>query len=77
MEPHQYQELIGLIHRLLAEQTNTREKLTQELATYKHNLQDAQKELEYLRGQLRMQEIVLAAKEETIMLLRASFNRPN
>jgi len=37
----------------------------------------AEKEIEYLRGQLKMQETVLAAKEETISLLRATFNRPN
>lgn len=43
----------------------------------KNDLEKAQREIEYLRGQLLMQETVLAAKEETITLLRASFNRPN
>lgn len=41
------------------------------------DLKAAQKEIEHLQAQLRMQETVLAAKEETITLLRASFNRPN
>lgn len=47
------------------------------LADCQSDLEKAQREIEYLRGQLQMQETVLAAKEETIMLLRASFNRPN
>jgi len=47
------------------------------LADCKTDLEKAQREIEYLRGQLLMQETVLAAKEETITLLRASFNRPN
>jgi transcriptional regulator with XRE-family HTH domain len=47
------------------------------LANCKTDLEKAQREIEYLRGQLLMQETVLAAKEETITLLRASFNRPN
>jgi voltage-gated potassium channel len=34
-------------------------------------------QLEHLQAQLQMQETVLAAKEETIKLLRASFPRPN
>ncbi|WP_460585872.1 hypothetical protein [Hymenobacter arcticus] len=41
------------------------------------DLRAAQREIEHLQAQLRMQETVLAAKEETITLLRASFNRPN
>jgi len=47
------------------------------LADCKNDLDKAQREIEYLRGQLKMQETVLAAKDETITLLRASFNRPN
>jgi hypothetical protein len=47
------------------------------LADCQNDLEKAQREIEYLRGQLQMQETVLAAKEETITLLRASFNRPN
>lgn len=54
---------------------NTQNNLT--LADCKNDLEKAQREIEYLRGQLLMQETVLAAKEETITLLRASFNRPN
>lgn len=54
---------------------NTQNNLT--LADCKTDLERAQREIEYLRGQLLMQETVLAAKEETITLLRASFNRPN
>jgi hypothetical protein len=48
-----------------------------ELEDCKRGLNEAQREIEYLRGQLKMQETVLAAKDETITLLRASFNRPN
>jgi hypothetical protein len=48
-----------------------------ELEDCKRGLNEAQREIEYLRGQLKMQESVLAAKDETITLLRASFNRPN
>jgi hypothetical protein len=54
---------------------NTMNNLT--LDDCKNDLEKAQREIEYLRGQLKMQETVLAAKEETITLLRASFNRPN
>ena len=44
---------------------------------YKAQLDKAVSENELLRGQLKMQESIIAAKEETISLLRASFNRPN
>ena len=47
------------------------------LESCQRDLKAAQKEIEHLQAQLRMQETVLAAKEETITLLRASFNRPN
>lgn len=47
------------------------------LESCQRDLATAQKEIEHLQVQLRMQETVLAAKEETITLLRASFNRPN
>jgi len=30
-----------------------------------------------LRDQLKMQDALIAAKDETISLLRASYNRPN
>jgi hypothetical protein len=43
----------------------------------KRDLEAAQRENEYLRGKLQDKEELLAAKEETITLLRASFNRPN
>jgi hypothetical protein len=41
------------------------------------DLEAAQRENEYLRGKLQDKEELLAAKDETITLLRASFNRPN
>ena len=47
------------------------------LEDYQRDLATAQKEIEHLQAQLRMQETVLAAKEETITLLRSAFNRPN
>lgn len=37
----------------------------------------AEKEIEHLRTQLTMQAALLASKDETITLLRASYNRPN
>lgn len=43
----------------------------------KRDLEAAQRENEYLRGKLQDKEELLAAKDETITLLRASFNRPN
>jgi hypothetical protein len=43
----------------------------------KRDLEAAQRENEYLRGKLQDKEALLAAKDETITLLRASFNRPN
>jgi voltage-gated potassium channel len=38
---------------------------------------ELRREVEQLRAQVKLQETVLAAKEETITLLRASFNQPN
>lgn len=35
------------------------------------------KEIEFLKAQLAMKDIVIAAKDETIDLLKAAFNRPN
>ena len=35
------------------------------------------KEIELLREQLAMKDTVIAAKDETIDLLKAAFNRPN
>jgi len=50
----------------------------------KSDLEKAQREIEYLRGQLTPAEalaaskdVTIAAKEETISLLRATYNRPN
>jgi hypothetical protein len=43
----------------------------------KRDLEAAQRENEYLRGKLQDKEELLAAKEETINLLKANFNRPN
>lgn len=77
MEPQQYQELLGLIQRLLIEQTNTKEKLTHELSDSKHDLQMAQREIEHLRGQLEDKVALVAAKDETIRLLRGMYDRPN
>jgi hypothetical protein len=37
----------------------------------------AEKELEYLKAQLAMKDALLPSKEETLALLRASYNRPN
>ena len=37
----------------------------------------AEKDIEALRMQLAMKDALLAAKEETITLLRGSYNRPN
>jgi hypothetical protein len=37
----------------------------------------AEKEVEYLRAQLQSKDIMIAAKDETITLLRASYTRPN
>lgn len=84
MEPQQYQELLGLVQRLLVEQTTAKEKLTQELNDYKHNLQMAQREIELLRDQLRRADALTAAKDaliviqaENLNLLRGGLNRPN
>ena len=43
----------------------------------KNQLALAEKEIAHLRTQLEMQAALLASKEETISLLRGSYNRPN
>jgi DNA-binding transcriptional regulator YiaG len=48
-----------------------------ELETLKNQLLLAEKDIESLRNQLTMTNALLAAKEETITLLRSAFNRPN
>lgn len=48
-----------------------------ELDDCKRDLEAAQREVEHLRGRLQDKEALLAAKDDTINLLRASFNRQN
>lgn len=48
-----------------------------ELDTVKNQLALAEKEIDNLRAQLEMKDVVIAAKDQTINLLSASFNRPN
>lgn len=43
----------------------------------RRDLESANRELEHLRRELELQAALLASKEETITLLRASYNRPN
>ena len=43
----------------------------------RRDLATTEKEIQHLRDQLKMQEALLAAKDETITLLRIAFNRPN
>jgi multidrug resistance efflux pump len=43
----------------------------------RRDLATAEKAIQHLRDQLKMQDGLIATKDETISLLRASYNRPN
>jgi len=70
VEPQQYQELLKLLHQLLKDQTAAKE-----LTDY--DLTAAKREIQFLRDQLAMKDALLTSKEETLALLRASYNHPN
>jgi len=43
----------------------------------RRDLATTEKEIQHLRDQFKIQEALLAAKDEPITLLRIAFNRPN
>lgn len=70
MEPEQYKELIDLLHRLLKNQAAATEQANLEIEA-------AERKIQRLQTRLASATALLAAKDETITLLRASYGRPN
>lgn len=77
MEAKQYQELIQLLQRLLEDQITAREKATQDMIATQVEVQVLREKLKYQQDTIAMRDALLAAKDETIGLLRASYRNPN
>jgi len=60
-----------------AYQENNAMAATADMENLKNKLALAEKEVEHLKAQLAMKDALLTSKEETLALLRASYNRPN
>jgi len=60
-----------------AYQENNATPAAADVEAIKNKLALAEKEVEHLKAQLAMKDALLTSKEETLALLRISFNRPN
>lgn len=60
-----------------AYQENNATPAAADVEALKNKLALAEKEVEHLKVQLAMKDALLTSKEETLALLRISFNRPN
>lgn len=60
-----------------AYQENNATPVAGDVENLKTKLALAEKEVEHLKAQLAMKDALLTSKEETLALLRISFNRPN